>query len=222
MKLTIRLRDKIMLRYGAHLESIVNRIHKRLLKRLKNRFEAALGVDDELLEVDEAEALRQYLERTIKVTYRIGRAQGAAEGLDIETAAGRHTQDLSGLTDKQMNYSRRLFDDQEKASNEIIREVLQERGPDTQEMARRMEDQLGMFQGRAQAIAVTETADMYSKAYTDTLQSNGIDDVIWRADEGACDECQALDGTRMTIMEFRTTFPKHPNDRCWPEAYVEE
>lgn len=227
MKLTLRLRNKVIERYGDRLEAMVNRVHRRLKKRIETRLQAALGVDEDLLPTEEAQALRDYIESTLKVSYRLGRAQAASEGYDTANSKGRHEQNLSRLTDEQMNYSRRLVDDQEAKANEIIREVLQERGNDTEEMTRRLEDSLGTYQARARGIAKTETANMYGNAYCDTLESNGIDKVIWRRDpqmkqKADCDFCDPLDGQVMTIMEFRGQFPAHTNCACWPEGYVEE
>jgi hypothetical protein len=227
MKLTLRLRNKVIDRYGARLEAMVNRVHSRLKKRIKTRLQAALGVDEDLFPTEEAQALRDYIESTVKVSYKLGRAQAASEGMDTTNSAGRHTQNLSRLTDEQMNYSRRLVDDQEAKANEIIRKVLAEEGNDTQEMTRRLEDSLGTYQSRARAIAVTETSSMYGNAYCDTLESNGINKVVWRRDpqmkqKAPCDFCDPLDGQVMTIMEFRVQFPAHTNCACWPEGYVEE
>jgi SPP1 gp7 family putative phage head morphogenesis protein len=87
----------------------------------------------------------------------------------------------------------------------------------------------GLARTRANMIARTETIYAHAEGQLDSFEELNIREVgvmaewLTAGDEDVCLECEALEGTVMTIEEARGLLPRHPNCRCaWIPANVGE
>lgn len=67
---------------------------------------------------------------------------------------------------------------------------------------------------RALTIARTETGWSMNMGNSAALRGNGWNKVTWVAAFDACETCQALNGTTMTIDEYEEQALQHPNCAC--------
>lgn len=75
---------------------------------------------------------------------------------------------------------------------------------------------------RALTIARSETAGAFNGAMAAGLRAHGWGHVVWIAAPDACDECQDMDGTVMSISDYEANSTVHPNCSCTAEPYDEE
>lgn len=69
-------------------------------------------------------------------------------------------------------------------------------------------------EARALRIARTETARTMNLGNSAVLRSNGWTKIIWMASAGACEACEEMNGTVMTIDDYEEKAILHPNCAC--------
>jgi SPP1 gp7 family putative phage head morphogenesis protein len=215
-----RVEDKLADRFERHALSMA----KRFRARIRRAYEPKAQFDEfggDVTTEDEYAELEEQIYAALQVSIGLAQNRGKMEG-HYKTAA------VQGRLDRGVESQLGYLSDAETAMREdmalTVQSVIEERGPDINLMMVKLEQRFPLTVARCRTIAVTETEKVYGNAYADILEENGWDYCRWRAspDEKVCDECQELDLQVMTLAEWRSLFPKHPNCRCWNEGYKGE
>jgi SPP1 gp7 family putative phage head morphogenesis protein len=131
--------------------------------------------------------------------------KGIKEGKSMAKVA-KEIRPLVGLTEKQTiavaNYNGWLIENRPEWS---LKEI--------ENSVKGYENKL--HRNRAENISRTETARAQSEGTLEGYRQGGIvEKVEFLSAEGACDECQALNGKRYSLDEASGMIPVHPSCRC--------
>jgi hypothetical protein len=219
-----RIEDKL----GYAYEALVHKMHRRLLDRVKAKLGGSKTVKaamdewpdewgDDLVEDDEYEDLEALINEALQVTLGLCNNRAKSEGYKTAAVQARLGQGVTA----QLGYIENLQTDMRADYEDVTKEAIDEFGPNIFEIGNRLQERLPVTVARSRTIAITETEKVYGWAYGDILKSNGWTYCKWRVspDELVCKACRAKDNRVMTIEEWWSTFPAHPNCRCWNEGY---
>lgn len=108
-----------------------------------------------------------------------------------------------------------LTDDMRKR---IVTELVDgiSKGEGSNELARRIRDEVDVSMERASVIARTETMTAFNDAAKDNYAVNGVTEVEWLSsteDGRLCEECADLNGKKY-LIDSAPDCPAHPNCRC--------
>jgi len=95
---------------------------------------------------------------------------------------------------------------------ELVTEWLNGDVLDMNELRAQLRPMFG--EARALRIARTETARTMNLGNSAVLRSHGWEKVIWMASAGACDACEEMNGTVMSIDDYEDEAILHPNCAC--------
>ena len=112
--------------------------------------------------------------------------------------------------------------DIEQTTRSDIRDLVteaMENGWSNDDLANKLEDSWAFSPERAEMIARTETAFADLKGNIELSKAAGVERVQWLASDGACDDCEELNGEDAPVDgEFKdgtpADEPAHPNCRC--------
>jgi SPP1 gp7 family putative phage head morphogenesis protein len=123
----------------------------------------------------------------------------------VKLLAGRSFDDLEGITaDMSLKMSRVLTDG-----------LVEGKGP--RAIARDLDDEVDLAEGRAEVIARTEIIRAHAEGQLDVMENLGVEEVgvavEWSTtgDDKVCDECEELEGVVLSIDEAHNLLPRHPN-----------
>lgn len=111
-------------------------------------------------------------------------------------------------------------------SRSLAESLAEGRGP--MQTARILMTRMDIPLARARMVARTETIRAYTQASINTYRQAGLEGVEvvaeWSAmeDDKVCEQCQELDGKRMTLEAASKLIPRHPNCRCALLPVVDE
>lgn len=111
-------------------------------------------------------------------------------------------------------------------SRSLAESLAEGRGP--MQTARILMTRTDIPLARARMVARTETIRAYTQASINTYRQAGMEGVEvvaeWSAmeDDKVCEQCQELDGKRMTLEAAGKLIPRHPNCRCALLPVVDE
>jgi SPP1 gp7 family putative phage head morphogenesis protein len=120
----------------------------------------------------------------------------------------------------------RSFDELENITSDMATRMTRSltdglvRGAAPREIARDLDDDLGIGLNRARTIARTEIIRAHAEGQLMALEEMGVEEVgvavEWATagDEKVCELCAPLEGVVLKIEEAKGLLPRHPNCRC--------
>lgn len=126
----------------------------------------------------------------------------------VELLAGRVFTDLKGITEPMAA----------RISRELTDGLV--RGANPREIAKDLEDAIGVGSQRAEMIARTEIVRAHAAGQLRAMEDMGIEEVgvavEWSTagDDRVCEVCAELEGVVLKLAEAEGLLPRHPNCRC--------
>jgi len=132
----------------------------------------------------------------------------------VKLLAGRSFTDLKGISD-QMNA---------KLIRGLTDGLVQ--GKNSKQMYKDLAREVGISESRAEAIAQTELTRAHASGQLQSFRDLGVTRLgvmaEWKTadDDRVCDECDAMNGTVMTVDEAEGMIPRHPNCFVSPRVKI--
>jgi len=209
-------------KYTLGVMKEITKIRKSVVARLRSSEKMSKTDATELQNIlasGDFDGLKKYIKEHSQDVYEGGVA-AAGEALDA-TAEMLKLANEKAIEWAQKNAAEKITDIEQTTRSDIrdlVTEAM-ENGWSNDDLANKLEDSWAFSPERAEMIARTETAFADLKGNIELSKAAGVERVQWLASDGACDDCEELNGEDAPVDgEFKdgtpADEPAHPNCRC--------
>lgn len=229
-------------KHSAKIEGRIRRLAANILAAQKKAITAALTARTEKFAKAADDDVAALIERILKASWdddareklwklltelSAERAAAAIEQLRAYTTDDQYAAALTQANERAVEWARfrstNMITETTDTTRQIVNELTAsaiEDGLTNRELANLITDSIGFDDARSEMIARTETA---FAEIAGTLEGYSASGVVggkeWSADDGACDDCAALDGVVVALDEDFPDEggdgpPLHPNCEC--------
>lgn len=142
---------------------------------------------------------------------------GVAAQVEMSLATAKRLDAVKILFDRSYNHLQNATDQMVNNMGRVLSTAVARELPPV-EIAKLLKKEFDLTYNRALTIARTEVVHAQAEGQLDGYEDQGITHVSvmaeWVTQEGACEQCSAMEGVVLTIAEARGLIPRHPNCRC--------